>query len=93
MDEKTLSDGLNPELAAEAVNAIQKYAIENTRLGIPLFIAEECPHGHMAIGATIFPTSIGQASTCNPGLIEKMTVVIATEASSQDIRLSWDISL
>lgn len=34
---KTLENGLNPELAAKAGNALQKYVIENTRLGIPLF--------------------------------------------------------
>ncbi|MCB5392260.1 hypothetical protein LIP47_16075, partial [Eggerthella lenta] len=48
---KTLSTGLDPALAAQAVNALQRYVIENTRLGIPLFLAEEAPHGHMAIGA------------------------------------------
>ncbi len=51
---KTLENGLNPELAAKAGNALQKYVIENTRLGIPLFLAEEAPHGHMAIGTTVF---------------------------------------
>lgn len=87
--QKTLSNGLNPKLAAEAINAIQKYTIENTRLGIPIFISEECPHGHMAIGTTVFPTSIGQASTWNPGLIEKMAAVIATEASSQGTHIGY----
>ena len=55
---KTLETGLNPRLSAEALNALQKYAMENTRLGIPIFFAEECMHGHMAIGTTVFPTSI-----------------------------------
>ena len=61
--QKTLETGLNPELAAKALNALQKYAVEETRLGIPVLFAEECPHGHMAIGATVFPTSMAQAST------------------------------
>ncbi len=56
---KTLENGLNPRLAALAGNALQKYVIENTRLGIPVFLAEEAPHGHMAIGGTVFPTGIG----------------------------------
>lgn len=87
--QKTLSNGLDPRLAAEAVNAIQKYAIENTRLGIPLFIAEECPHGHMAIGTTVFPTSIGQASTWNPELIETMAKSISSEASAQGVHIGY----
>lgn len=57
---KTIANGLNPELAAKAGNALQKYVMENTRLGIPMFLAEEAPHGHMAIGATVFPTGIGE---------------------------------
>ncbi|WP_412468485.1 glycoside hydrolase family 3 N-terminal domain-containing protein [Pedobacter sp. KLB.chiD] len=80
---KTLANGLNPELAAKATNAIQKYAIENTRLGIPVLLSEEAPHGHMAIGTTVFPTSIGQSSTFNPELIEKMASAIAEETRVQ----------
>ena len=38
---KTLENGLNPALAAEAYNAMQKYAIDSTRLGIPVILAEE----------------------------------------------------
>ena len=77
--QKTLATGLNPEQAAEATNAIQKYMVDSTRLGIPLLLSEEAPHGHMAIGATVFPTAIGQASTWNPLLIEQMATVIAKE--------------
>jgi len=80
---KTLANGLNPAQAAEAANALQKYAIENTRLGIPVFLAEECPHGHMAIGATVFPTSIGQGSTWDPALVQRMAAAIATEVRVQ----------
>jgi beta-glucosidase len=40
-------------------------------------------HGHMAIGTTVFPTAIGQASTWNPELIEKMAETIAKETRLQ----------
>ena len=60
---KTLENGLNPTLAAKTYNALQRYAIDSTRLGIPIILAEEAPHGHMAIGPTVFPTSIGLAAT------------------------------
>lgn len=80
---KTLANGLNPELAAKATNAIQKYAVEHTRLGIPILLSEEAPHGHMAIGTTVFPTSIGQSSTFNPELIERMAKAIAEETRVQ----------
>src|SRR5207249_1906742 len=75
----SLKSGLSPRQSAQAVTALQRYAIENTRLGIPMLLAEECPHGHMAIGATVFPTSIGQASTWDPDLIGRMAGAIAAE--------------
>ncbi|WP_215222887.1 glycoside hydrolase family 3 N-terminal domain-containing protein [Echinicola shivajiensis] len=81
--QKTLESGLQPKQAAIATNAMQRYVMENTRLGIPMLLAEECPHGHMAIGTTVFPTSIGQASTWNPELIQDMASVIALEARLQ----------
>lgn len=77
--QKTLETGLSSLEAAMATNALQRYIIENTRLGIPLLLSEEVPHGHMAIGSTVFPTAIGQASTWNPGLIKEMGSVIAKE--------------
>nr|WP_084407050.1 glycoside hydrolase family 3 N-terminal domain-containing protein [Pedobacter panaciterrae] len=86
---KTLLNGLTPELAAKATNAIQKYAMEQTRLGIPLLLAEECPHGHMAIGTTVFPTSLGQASTWNVDLIEKMASAIAEETRLQGSHIGY----
>ncbi len=79
----TLKTGLTPKQGAEAINAIQHFAIENTRLGIPLIFSEECPHGHMAIGATVFPVLISLASTWNPKLIERMASVIAVETRIQ----------
>lgn len=81
--QKTLENGLTPALAAEAANAMQRYAVEETRLGIPIFIAEEAPHGHMAIGTTVFPTGIGMASTWNPALQEQVSAVSAKEVRLQ----------
>ena len=77
--QKTLLNGLSPVEAARATNAIQRYMVDSTRLGIPLLLSEEAPHGHMAIGATVFPTAIGQASTWNPQLIQAMASTIAME--------------
>ena len=80
---KTLENGLNPQLAAEAYNALQRYAIDSTRLGIPIILAEEAPHGHMAIGATVFPTSIGLASTWDKELLSEVGRTIARELRAQ----------
>ena len=86
---KTLANGLNSEMAAKAGNALQKYVMENTRLGIPMFLAEEAPHGHMAIGATVFPTGIGMAATWSPELVKEVGQVIAKEIRSQGGHISY----
>lgn len=86
---KTLATGLNPVLAAKAGNALQKYVMENTRLGIPLFLAEEAPHGHMAIGTTVFPTGIGMAATWSPQLINEVGEAISKEIRLQGGHISY----
>lgn len=86
---KTLETGLDPELAAKTANALQRYVIENTRLGIPLFLAEEAQHGHMAIGTTVFPTGIGLASTWSPTTIEEIGKVISREIRLQGGHIAY----
>ena len=86
---KTLETGLNPVLAAKTYNKLQKYSIEHSRLGIPIILAEEAPHGHMAIGTTVFPTSIGLASTWDPALMEEVGRVIASELRAQGGHISY----
>lgn len=87
--QKTLETGLNPELSAKAINALQRYAVEQTRLGIPILFAEECPHGHMAIGTTVFPTSLTAASTWNPSLLYDMGSAIGLEAAAQGSNIGY----
>lgn len=80
--QKTLENGLHPAQGAEALNALQRFARDSTRLGIPILFAEECPHGHMAIGATVYPTGLAMAGTWNPELIRRTGGEIALEARS-----------
>ena len=87
--QKTLDNGLNPALAAEAANAMQRYAIEHSRLGIPIFFAEEAPHGHMAIGTTVFPTGLGMAATWNTELMQQVGEVIGKEIRLQGGHISY----
>jgi len=63
---------LSPKEAAKIGNQIQRFLIENTRLGIPAIMHEECLSGYMARGATIFPQIIGLASSWNPELIRRI---------------------
>jgi beta-glucosidase len=68
---------------AEYSNAIQKYFVEETRLGIPVVFHEECLHGLMAKEATSYPQPIGLAATFNPDMIEKIYAAVAEDARSR----------
>ena len=77
--EKTLENGLGTKAAISAYNALQRYAVDSTRLGIPIILAEEAPHGHMAIGTTVFPTGLGMASTWDAPLMEEVGRAVGDE--------------
>ena len=72
--------GLSPEKMAKAANDIQSYFIENSRLGIPVVMHEECLHGHVAVGATSFPQPIGLAATFDTDLVSRLYQMTAEEA-------------
>ena len=76
---KTFENGLDTPAAISAINALQRYAVDSTRLGIPILLAEEAPHGHMALGTTVFPTGIGLASTWDTALMEDVGRSVAEE--------------
>lgn len=86
---KTVETGLHPRESARLLNMIQRQAVENTRLGIPLLFCEETPHGHMAVGTTVFPTGIGQASTWDCGLLEQMGEVMGKEVRLQGAQIGY----
>ncbi|MCA9955052.1 MAG: hypothetical protein KC434_10050, partial [Anaerolineales bacterium] len=57
------ASSLAPAEAAAVANSIQRYLVEETRLGIPAIVHEECCSGYMTRDATCFPQIIGVAST------------------------------
>ncbi|MBC8274600.1 MAG: glycoside hydrolase family 3 C-terminal domain-containing protein [Chloroflexi bacterium] len=81
-----VSTGFPPKDMAELINGIQKFLAENTRLGIPALVHEECLNGFMAKNATIFPQIIGMASTWEPELVDKMTRVIRAQMMAVGVR-------
>jgi beta-glucosidase len=64
---------------AEYIDAAQHWAVERTRLGIPILMHEEALHGYVARGATSFPQAIGLASTWDPDLVTRIFSVAARE--------------
>ena len=87
--QKTLTNGLNPTLSAEMLNMMQRYAVEKTRLGIPIMVAEETPHGHMAIGATVFPTALSQAATFDRDVLYRMGEAMGAEIRAQGAHVGY----
>ena len=73
------------EVNPETVNALQRDAVENSRLGIPLVFARDVIHGFR----TIFPIPLGQGATWNPALVEEGSAIAAREASSAGIRWTF----
>lgn len=65
------------------VNKVQKTALENSRLGIPLIIGRDVIHGLK----TVFPIPLGQAASFDPQLVEAGARVAATE--SRELGINW----
>jgi beta-glucosidase len=65
------------------VNAVQRWLLDNTRLGIPAMFHEEALHGLTAPGGTHFPVPMGLASTWDPALIERVMSVAALEGRAR----------
>ena len=73
------------EVNTETLNEMQRIAVEESRLGIPLLIGRDVIHGFK----TILPIPLGQAATWNPGLVEKGARMAALEARSQGINWTF----
>lgn len=74
---------------AEVTNQLQKYAVEKTRLGIPILFSEEALHGLCSPGATIFPQAITLGASWNPELARRVGKAIASEARAFGIHESF----
>jgi beta-glucosidase len=72
-----------PREGAIFANAVQKWLIDNTRLGIPAILHDEILHGHMAQGSTSFPQPIALATTWDPEFISKVFTAAALETRAR----------
>jgi beta-glucosidase len=73
-------------ILAKKINAIQKFFVEQTRLGIPIIPFDEALHGLVRDGGTVFPQAIGLAATWDTALMNKVANAIATETKQRGIR-------
>lgn len=74
------------EGTAKKVNEIQRYFVNETRLGIPIIAFDEALHGLVRGGATAFPQSIAMAASFNTDLMYKVGEAVALETKSRGIR-------
>ncbi len=97
---KLIDDGKYPELGysssychddgdTDAYNRVQKYQIENTRLGIPMLLHGESLHGFRNMGATMFPQAIGLGATFDPELVGEIADVAGREAYISGVRQTY----
>ena len=71
---------------AQRINAIQRYFVERTRLGIPIIPFEETLHGFVRDGGTMFPQAIALAATFDTALMGRVASAIAQETRSRGVR-------
>lgn len=70
------------------INAVQTWARNETRLGIPVLFHEEALHGYMATDATMFPMAIGLAGSFDRDLMREVQSVIAREVRARGVHLA-----
>jgi beta-glucosidase len=70
-------------------NAMQRYLVEKTPLGIPALMQGEALHGFMSNGATSFPQALGLASTWDPALVREVFTAAADEMASAGVNQAF----
>jgi beta-glucosidase len=74
-------------LTAAVTNQIQRYALEKTRLGIPVLFIEEGLHGYESLGSTTFPTPMALAGAWDTAMVHKAGRIIATEVRAHGVNM------
>ncbi|CAM5564174.1 Periplasmic beta-glucosidase precursor [Streptomyces sp. ADI98-12] len=75
----TAETGIGAAEGARVSDAVQRHVVENTRLGVPVLMVEEMPHGHQALDGTLLPVNLAVGATWNPGLYEEAVASAAAE--------------
>lgn len=72
--------GITVDEREKAYNILQKFVIENTRLGIPVLLEDEAPHGRQALDSVIYPVNFNAGCSFNKLLYRKQAQMIAKES-------------
>ncbi|MFE7439026.1 glycoside hydrolase family 3 N-terminal domain-containing protein [Streptomyces chartreusis] len=82
------ADGLNAQDGARMAAAVQRHVMEHTRLGIPVLLVEEMPHGHQALDGTVLPVNLAVGATWDPGLYAEASAAAGAELRSRGAHLA-----
>lgn len=82
---KRKETGLSGVLATRVYNMVQRYVIEHSRLGIPMLLSTECPHGHQALGGYLLPVNLAVGATFNPDLYKKASKVCGKQLKEMGV--------
>ena len=67
--DKDYETGLTGVLSKKAYNQVQRYVLEHSRLGIPVMMSSECPHGHQALDGYLLPVNLLAGATFDPAMV------------------------
>lgn len=85
---RSYEDGLWGEKAIHVYNKAQRYVIEHSRLGIPMLLSSECPHGHLALEGYMLPVNLGTGASFDPELYENACSVCARQLKDMGVNLA-----
>ena len=85
---KTEENGLSKEYAVKGYNLLQRCCLEHSRLGIPLLLSSECPHGHQALDGYLLPVNLAAGATFDSKLYKEAVSVCAHQLKQMGVNLS-----
>ncbi|MFJ9589631.1 glycoside hydrolase family 3 N-terminal domain-containing protein [Streptomyces acidicola] len=81
-------DGLDADDGARMAAEVQRHVMENTRLGIPVLLVEEMPHGHQALDSTVLPVNLSVGATWDPALYAEAAAAAGAELRARGAHLA-----
>lgn len=81
-------NGIEEKYAAKVYNQVQRYVIEHSRLGIPMLLSSECPHGHQALDGYLLPVNLAMGAAFNTELVRSAFEVVGKQLSHMGVHLA-----
>ena len=86
--DKDENTGITIGLSGKAYNALQKYVLDHSRLGIPVMMSSECPHGHPALGGGLLPVNLAAGATFDPEALKEGYEACGRQLKSGHVELA-----